>query len=346
MLDFLLIIIGLLGVLVFTFQVTGAWLSTPRYKGPVTDHFDGRKFFTPNGQKAKSFLDVLKWSINRERGPWEYGQNIKFAKPEKYLMVGVKIYFVNHSTFLIQLNGVNILTDPVWSERVSPFSWAGPRRVHEPGIQFNDLPPIHLILLTHNHYDHLDIDVVRTLVEIHQPLIITALGIKAFLAKEKISNIIELDWWESHSLSDQVVIQSVPAQHFSGRGTLDRDASLWCGYVMRLPTGNIYFAGDSGYHPTFFKEIGARCKPIIASMIPIGAYIPRWFMSPIHCSPAEAVQIHQEVNSKLSISMHFGTFPLADDGQQEPVQALLAANIEAGIDNFLILKEGESITLS
>jgi L-ascorbate metabolism protein UlaG (beta-lactamase superfamily) len=283
--------------------------------------------------------------LQRKQGPWTEKNESTFGeKPASMVTNGAKITFVNHSTFLIQLDGVNILTDPVWSERTSPFQFAGPKRMKQPGIRFDDLPKIDYIILSHNHYDHLDIDTVRKIYKIHQPKIITPLGVKAFLDNNQVTSATDLDWWQELTLSDSLVIQSVPAQHFSGRGVFDRDATLWCGYVIKNHRGNIYFAGDTGYNEFTFKEIGERCAPISVALIPIGAFKPTWFMSPIHCSPAEAVQIHFDVKASQSIATHFGTFPLADDGEDDPVEELSQAIIKANLssDKFLALKEGHS----
>jgi L-ascorbate metabolism protein UlaG (beta-lactamase superfamily) len=322
----------------------GYFLSGPKYLGPVSDHFDGKKFFTPGGRPAKELGDALQWMLKRSRGPWpkqalpEPGE-----KPESQVYEGIHITFVNHSTFLIQADGINILTDPVWSDRTSPFQWAGPKRMRPPGIRLEDLPRIDVVLLSHNHYDHLDFNSLKSVFEKHQPKIVTPLGVRAYLDKYKIRNAIDLDWWEALSISDALQIQSVPAQHFSGRGMADRDATLWCGYVIKRSGGNIYFVGDTGYHLSMFKEIGDRCAPIQVALVPIGAYKPEWFMSAIHCSPQEAVRIHLESKSRQSIATHFGTFPLADDGLHEPAAELQKALVQNGLEpeQFIVMKEGE-----
>ena len=323
----------------------GAALSGPRYRGPVSDHFDGSRFLNPGKIKAKGGLDVFKWMITRKQGPWTLNKNDVFGKhPLGHFKDGIRITFVNHSTFLIQVDGVNILTDPVWSTRVSPFKWTGPRRMKSPGVRFEDLPRIHLVLLTHNHYDHLDLQTMRMVWGAHHPEIIVPLGLKQFLEDKHIRAMCEMDWWQTTELQNRLTITCVPAQHFSGRGLLDRDATLWCGYVVSTSAGNIYFAGDTGYNEETFKEIGARCGPFKTSMIPIGAYEPRWFMSSIHVSPEEAIKIHRDVRSQTSIGMHFGTFPLADDGADDPVTDLKQAmqKHRIGEDEFVVLKEGEA----
>lgn len=327
-----------------SFLVIGFFISAPAHRGKKTDHFDGKKFLNPGNVQAKGLTDVFQWMMQRKQGPWTEKKESAFGeKPKAMITEGMKITFVNHSTFLIQIDGVNILTDPVWSERTSPFQFAGPRRMKQPGIRFEDLPKIDYIILSHNHYDHLDINTIKNLYLINNPKIITPLGVKAFLDKNLINTATDLDWWQELQLSESLVIQSVPAQHFSGRGVFDRDATLWCGYVIKNHRGNIYFAGDTGYNEFTFKEIGKRCAPVSVALIPIGAYKPTWFMSPIHCSPAEAVQIHFDVMASQSIATHFGTFPLADDGEDEPIHELRKALKQSNLpsDKFLILKEGE-----
>jgi L-ascorbate metabolism protein UlaG (beta-lactamase superfamily) len=211
-----------------------------------------------------------------------------------------------------------------------------------PGIRLEDLPHIDLILLSHNHYDHLDIETMQKLYVKFQPKIYTSLGVSAFLNEYGISNSADMDWWEEISIGGNLKLAAVPAQHFSGRGMLDRDATLWCGFVIKRVEGNIYFAADSGYHETLFKEIGGRYAPIRLAMLPIGAYKPRWFMSPIHTSPDEAVKMHIDLKADLSIATHFGTFPLADEGKDEPVADLKAALQVAAIapEKFIVLEEG------
>jgi L-ascorbate metabolism protein UlaG (beta-lactamase superfamily) len=327
--------------IIMLFLAVGYLLSAPRYKGPVTDHFNGKTFVNPDNKKAKGLPEVLKWATSRSRTPWIKNTHTHGPKPEAS-HEGLRITFVNHSTFLIQLDGLNILTDPIWSERASPFSWAGPRRWRDPGIRFEDLPKIDFILLSHNHYDHLDLAALKSLKALSNPKIFTALGVKIFLEENGLTNVEEMDWWDEMPFNAEIKIQSVPAQHFSARGMFDRDATLWCGFVIHHREGNVYFAGDTGYNENTFKTIGERSRPIRASIIPIGAYKPAWFMSPIHCSPEEAIKIHLDVRSETSVASHFGTFSLADDGEDEPVNHLKAElkRLEIPESKFLTLDEG------
>lgn len=332
--------------------IMGMLLSAPGYQGPSSDHFDGTRFINPGAVKAKGGLEVFKWMLTRKAPKWEEDKNSTIGKrPLNHFNGGVRITFVNHSTFLIQVDGINILTDPVWSRRVSPYKKIGPSRKRAPGIRFEDLPRIDVVLLSHNHYDHLDVETMRMIFVSHHPAIIVPLGVKRYLDEQYVKGSEELDWWKATAVraregSQQLLtITAVPAQHFSGRGLFDRDRTLWCGYVIQSGAGNIYFSGDTGYNDQTFKEIGQRFGPMKVSMLPIGAYKPTWFMSPIHVSPEEAVCIHREVKSRNSIAMHFGTFPLADDGKDDPLKALLAAMGRENIsrDEFIALKEGDHI---
>jgi L-ascorbate metabolism protein UlaG (beta-lactamase superfamily) len=330
-------------ILLLVFVLVAYFLSAPRYTGPITGHFDGKAFINPGDVKAKGLKDVLKWMSTRKREPWAYNREIHLGPRPPSSSEELRITFVNHSTFLIQYNGINILTDPVWSQRVSPFQWAGPKRNYPPGLRFEDLPKIDYVLISHNHYDHLDLPTARALFQGHQCLFIVPLGVDLQLTKKGFP-CVALDWWQEYKHGTSLQIQAVPAQHFSGRGGFDRDATLWCGYILTTPNGNVYFAGDTGYNENTFKEIGRRTGPIAVSLIPIGAYMPTWFMSPIHCSPAQAVKIHQDVKSRLSIGSHFGTFALADEGEMRPVSDLEGAlkSERLSTDEFITLKEGQS----
>lgn len=340
-------ILGVVVVFILFGLGTGMYISAPKYSGPKSDHFNGRQFFNLSGINAQGLGAVLKWATNREKGPWQEVKDAQYGTPPPQKTNSVRVTFINHSTFLLQIDGVNILTDPVYSKRTSPFQWAGPKRMRPPGIRFEDLPPIDYVIISHNHYDHLDEATVKRLKQEHNPRFITPLGVAQFMETLGITEANDLDWWQSYTVNDTLEILSVPAQHFSGRGMLDRDATLWAGYVIKRPGGNVYFAGDTGYDKEMFTEIGQKTGPFALSLIPIGAYMPEWFMSPIHTSPAEAVQIHKDIRSSQSVAIHFGTFPLADDGQQQPIDDLMKALRDQNIpaDDFWVMKEGEGRTL-
>lgn len=254
--------------------------------------------------------------------------------------------FVGHSTFLLQIGEVNLLTDPVYSERVGPFNLGGPRRARAPGVPFEALPPIHGVLLSHNHYDHTDLATLHRLRRAFDPWIVTSLGTGRLLRKEGFQNVTELDWWEDHAVAGQLEVTFTPAQHFSSRHPFDRDRTLWGGFIIAGGRRRVYFTGDSGYGE-HFKEIGRRAQAIDLALIPIGGYKPRWFMEPAHVNPEEAVQIHCDVQSRFSVAMHFGTFQLADEEIDEPIDDLRAALRDRRIpsDKFVVPEFGQTILL-
>ena len=320
------------GVAAATAGFERLFLAAPRYRGPVSDHFDGRQFHNP-GPGWQSERAFLKWQLNRRRGYWPRWLDAPYGPPPPARVGdgGLRVTFINHATTLVQLDGMNILTDPVWSERVSPFALAGPRRHRAPGIRFEDLPPIDAVLVSHNHYDHLD---VATLQRLSGSKIITPLGNAALMKRHGIAAT-ELDWWQSEG-----PITVVPSQHFSARGFSDRNRNLWGGFVIASRSGNVYFAGDTGWG-NHFEEISKRFQPIRLALLPIGAYLPRWFMCYAHIDPAEAVRAHAVLRAQTSVAIHFGTFALGDDGQFEPVRDLERAIAANGDPRFWILDHGE-----
>jgi len=332
----------LIGLVVVDFQI-----SAPGYKGPESDHFDGTKFHNPDKLRGRGLYDMAKWAVNGKRGPWENLNHQPIPEsthPRPTAGQNISVTFVNHSTYLISVDGCHILTDPVWSYRASPYSWVGPKRMRKPGLRFDDLPPIDVVLISHNHYDHLDISTVKKISRAHDPLFITPLGVSRYLNKQGVHKTVDLDWWDEHAATENIDVTGVPAQHFSGRGVFDRDQTLWCGYVLQTNSGTLYFAGDTAYG-SFFTDIG-QAFHIDVSLIPIGAYKPRWFMQPIHTDPEEAVKIHRDIDSEMSIGSHFGTFPLADEGMDEPAEDLTQARGKHRLSesDFFTLEEGEAYT--
>ncbi len=319
----------------------GRLFAAPRYSGPPSDHFDGKQFFN-FGRGNHGTLAFFKWMFTREPGHWpRWIENKTFPAPSAR-SEALRVTFINHATMLIQVDGLNILTDPIWSRRTSPVSWAGPARRRDPGVAFDALPKIDFVLLSHNHYDHLDLSTLERLEQRDHPVIISALGNVALLEKHSISGGRSHEWWETVEASTSVRIHLVPAQHFSGRGLTDRDANLWAGYVIESSKGRVFFAGDTGWGP-HFQMIRDRIGTIDVALLPIGAFRPVWFMSPVHISPLEAVRAHRILGARISIPMHYGTFNLGDDGEAEPLLALRRALASEGLpeSEFLVLDQGE-----
>jgi L-ascorbate metabolism protein UlaG (beta-lactamase superfamily) len=313
------------------------------WSGPVSDHFDGERFFNP-GVPDKSFSDFLRWQWTSEAAEWpKWIESTPGPKPPERVRDHWRVTFINHATVLIQMHGINILTDPTWSERASPVSWAGPKRVRAPGIRFEDLPPIDAVLLSHNHYDHMDLATLQKLHAAFKPVIFTGLGNASYLAERGVPGAVDMDWWDKKAGPGGLNVHFVPAQHFSARSFTDRNRTLWGGLVIDAPDGRLFFAGDSGYGP-HFREIGERLGPFRFALIPIGAYEPRWFMKMAHVNPEEAVRAHQEVRSEVSLGIHFGTFQLTDEPIDAPIEALSQALRSMQVDptRFITLTPGDA----
>jgi L-ascorbate metabolism protein UlaG (beta-lactamase superfamily) len=305
--------------------------SGPTHRGDKSDHFDGTRFFDDKPAREVGLTGLLKWQANaRKRGHWpdKFIDAPPGPAPEREVVGDrMRVTFVNHATTLVQLEGKNILTDPIWSERCSPVSWTGPARIRPPGVRFEDLPRIDVVLISHNHYDHMDVATLERLVDAHHPLILTGLGNDLVLAEYGIEAR-ALDWFDTVTISESLTIHSVPNQHFSNRGLTDGDGTLWTAFVMQgKHAGNAYFAGDTGYG-AHFKGVGEKFADqggVRVAILPIGAYRPEWFMGAVHTTPAEAVKAARDLGARTSVAMHFGTFPLADEGRLDPVRDLYTA---------------------
>ena len=256
--------------------------------------------------------------------------------------------WIGHATMLMQVNGTNVLTDPIFSERASPVGFVGPARKVAPPISIADLPHIDVVLISHNHYDHLDGDTVLALSRQNggSPLFLVPLGIKPWMAQLGITNVREMDWWET-TRAGTLDIHFVPVQHWSARGVNDRFQTLWGGWVAQTPAGaaapfSFFFAGDAGYSKDF-ADIGKKFGGVDLALLPVGAYAPRWFMQSQHIDPAEAVKVHQDVRARRSIGIHWGTFELTDEALDEPPRMLARAMQAAGLaqDAFVVFKHGE-----
>jgi N-acyl-phosphatidylethanolamine-hydrolysing phospholipase D len=309
---------------------------------PLSDHFNGKTFMNPWGSPLKSFWDVLKWRMTAKRAEWpEWIENKPFPFEKIKAHENAKLTFINHASFLIQFPSLTILTDPIWSLRASPVSFAGPKRVRAPGLSMENLPKIDVIIISHNHYDHLNTVTLLQIQERDQAKIYVPLGDAAWL-KEKGIHAIELDWWQIVTISN-IKIHFTPATHWSARGLTDKNESLWGSYLIQSPKFSIYFAGDTGMGP-HFKMIHDKLGAVDLALLPIGAYEPRDFMKDYHTNPAEAVEAMQILRAQHAIGMHFGTFQLSDEAYQQPeidlTESLKRANIN--LTRFVTLEVGES----
>ncbi|MEC8306885.1 MAG: MBL fold metallo-hydrolase [Chlamydiota bacterium] len=317
------------------------------------------RFFNPHIENIKrSLKDLAMWQLGCYRETEEAlpPHQAPYAPPHASRGEAL-VEWINHSTFLVQSERRVILTDPIWSQRCSPLSWIGPKRLHPPGRTIHSLPAVDIVLISHDHYDHLDCSTVDWLHKTFPKIVwVVPLGLKAWFRRRKISRIVEMKWWESITLPNKghdtpLQICAVPSQHYSGRKSWCGNQSLWNGYIVEFPLSSgrnkkMYFVGDTGYNPYDFTAIGKHFAPIDLSLIPIGAYSPRDFMAPVHISPREAVSIHQEVGSQFSLGMHWNTFPLSEEGRENPSLELSFACRRQNLspEAFCTLSPGVSIS--
>jgi len=304
----------------------------------LPSHFDGNRYFNPDAPQARGWLEVLRWklTIRPEPVPQFISDVSPCIPPERVSGNVLRATLVNHSTVLLQHRGFNILTDPVWSDRVSPLSWAGPRRRRIPGVGWENLPPIDAVLISHNHYDHLDLPTLHRLAARDKTEFVVPAGVAKLMRSERLSPVHELDWGESVTLP-AASIHCLPACHFSSRGIHDRNLTLWCGYGIECEVGFVYFAGDTAFG-THFAQIRQKFGAPRLALLPIGGYQPRWFMSPVHMDPEEAARAHAILGAETSIAIHHGTFQLADEGLDAAKEQLVAC---APGPRFLALNNGE-----
>lgn len=344
---------------------------------PPPAHFNGKTDATPDALPGRRF-DLLRWKLTSRPARWP--AHVPLApQPPPPVPRGPEIVatWIGHSTFLLQTAHGTFLTDPVFSERASPFSWIGPRRVHPPGIPFEALPRIDAVLLSHDHYDHCDESTLRRLAATHDPLFLAPLRHADLLKKVGARRFVELAWWQPHVFArpaaqppvsarpadSLATITLTPSRHWSNRLGSPRNHRLWGGFFLTLPpvsappaapaadpasaTRRIWFAGDTGYDAALFREIARRHGAPDLALLPIGAYEPRWFMAPMHMNPAEAVQAHLVTGARRSLAMHWGTFQLTDEGRDAPVRDLAAARLAAGLAEtaFEVVAPGASVTV-
>ena len=323
----------------------------PRYyQGPPSDHFDGRRFFGPVPSGRKPLSQLLRWRLFGQRAPWP--AQIDNPAPDPVMARAepgtVRGTMIGHVSCLLQIEGANLLLDPVWSERVSPLSFAGPRRARRPGLRLDALPQIHAVIVSHNHYDHLDLPTLRALVAAHDPLIFTPLGNDTIIrAAIPAARTMVLDWDETATL-DRIGITAVPVQHWSARGIRDRNAALWAGFVVRWRQHAVMFAGDTGFGAGWWAKRARQAdRPFDLAILPIAAYEPRWFMEDAHMTPEEAVAAFELLDARQAIATHFGTFNLTDEPWDEPARRLAGELDRRGIDaaRFRALEPGQALTV-
>jgi L-ascorbate metabolism protein UlaG (beta-lactamase superfamily) len=323
------------------------------YSGPVSDHFDGKRFYDPDGVPPKSLSDVLRWQFGggRKRAKWPVWAPSPHADTPPVLVDGAKVRlsFVGHVSWLIQTGGLNVLVDPVWSERVSPVSFAGPKRHNDPGIAFDALPRIDVVLVSHGHYDHLDVVTLSKLTSRFSPRVVTPLGndLTMRAADPKI-RAEAFDWHDRVALNDEIAVTLVPTRHWSARSLFDRNKALWASFVLETPAGKIYIVCDSGYgEGLHFRRVAEAHAPLKLAILPIGAYEPRWFMRDQHMNPQDAVKALQDCGAEAALAHHHGTFQLTDEAIDAPVHALAQALDEAGIprERFGVLKPGQVVEI-
>ncbi|NUO63109.1 MAG: MBL fold metallo-hydrolase [Gemmatimonadaceae bacterium] len=326
--------------------------------GAASHHTDDGHFRNPwPGSRPKGFGAVLRWSaaraVRRLRGE---SAATSVALPMATPAVAnpreesgaLRATWVGHSTTLLQLGRTNVLVDPIWSDRASPVPWAGPRRLVPPALPFEGLPPLDVVLLSHDHYDHLDAPTVKRLAAAHPGARwVAPLGVGRRITALGVPQVVELDWWES-TRAALATVTATPAQHFSGRGPGDRDTTLWAGFAIAADGWRVFYAGDTGYHPEF-PEIGRRLGPLDLAVMPIGAYEPRWFMRPVHMNAEEAVDATVDLASAGQapppmLGVHWGTFRLTDEPTDEPPRRAARAWAVRGlpVDRCWILRHGET----
>jgi L-ascorbate metabolism protein UlaG (beta-lactamase superfamily) len=313
---------------------------------PPSSHFDGRRFFNPEGGDH-TFGDTVKWFWDMETVDWpKWIDDPPQPPPVARVAEGaLRVTYVNHATVLVQIDGINVLTDPMWSKRSGPISWIGVKRVRAPGLKFEQLPPIDVVLISHDHYDHLDLPTIERLAHRDHPRFLAGLGVGSRLRSAGVaaSDIVELDWWQSQLPVGDLRFTFVPARHGSGRAPFAGNRTLWGGFIIDAPSGQVYFAGDTGFG-AFVDDLAARYPRIRLAILPIGSYEKRWIMKTQHMSPDDAARAHRMLRAAQSVGIHYATFAehpeqSIDAHEKDLAAALERRRIAAG--EFWILGFGE-----
>ncbi len=316
----------------------------------VRSTFHKGRFRNLERTPSHGLTDFFRWQIETG-GRFPPGKRFPLIKPDPHQLASVadvpRLTWLGHASFLFQFQQCNVLTDPVFSERCSPLQFVGPRRHTPAPLSVAELPEITHVLISHNHYDHLDENTVLDLNRrfASRLTFYVPVGVADWFRRRGINNVVELGWWQSsQDVARHAEIFCLPTQHFSGRSATDRNASLWCSWLMDIDGFRLYFAGDTGY-ASLFRDIGELFAPIDLALLPIGAYDPRWFMGPVHVAPEEAVKIHQDIGARCSVAMHWGTFVLTSEPMDEPPRRLRQVMAASGMkdDSFRVLGHGETM---
>jgi len=312
------------------------------YRGPVSGHFDGRHFFNP-GAGTPRRLDPRRF-LNRwasgERAAWPESVPVSPAVPPRRVAGDdMLVTWIGHATVLVQTAGLNILTDPIWSARASPFAFVGPRRVRAPGVRFADLPRIDLVLVSHNHYDHLDLPTLRLLWQRDRPAIVTSLGNDAILRGAGI-DAVALDWGQACVRPGRFEAIVERNHHWGSRWGADHNRALWSAFTVRTSAGNIFFAGDTGWGDGGWAREAARHGPFRLAILPIGAYQPREVMRESHLNPQESYRVFELLNPARALGVHWGTFQLSFEGIDDPRREI--AGLDRGHGRFVTTEVGRT----
>ena len=334
--------------------VPSLWMSRMKtYDGPSSDHFNGLHFFDPDGAPPRSLREVLRWHFSgkRQRAAWpDWVPNPHADTPPQRVDGGkVRLSFVGHASWLIQAGGLNILVDPVWSSRVSPVSFAGPKRHNDPGIAFEKLPKIDVVLVSHGHYDHLDMATLSRLAKNFGPRVVTPLGNDVTMrGADPTIKAEAFDWHDRVELGGGIAVNLVPTRHWTARGMFDRNKALWASFVLETPAGKIYVVCDSGYGDgRHFRRVAEKHGALRLAILPIGAYEPRWFMRDQHMNPEDAVKALADCGAEAALGHHHGTFQLTDEAIDAPAKALVEALDAARIpqERFVAMQPGQVVEI-